>query len=288
MVDRILILGASGFVGLYLFKILQEAGYLVTGTGFQNMMPGLIPLNLLDRVEVSDTLAKVNPDLVIFLSGTKDINRCEYEPDYAVDMNIQAVKNYIDSCRENNQSPTTLFFSTDYVFDGCKGFYRASDKVSPCTVYGATNMLSERLLMLSGLPGKVLRVSAVMGRNGGFFRWLESHLCNSKPLSLYENTHFSPTSIGRVCQFVTKYARSISVDDVKGEMNISHLSDGYRMSRYQFGCSVAACMGIDAKLIVPEQLDIEKSFSNADLSLIPDGMTDFLDPAGWNELKHIF
>lgn len=288
MADRVLIFGASGFIGTYLHTALRLAGCQVTGTCHSRSAPGLVSLDLLDVSALRRCLSEARPDLVAFLSGTKDVERCEHDPAYACDLNVQVVRNYLDACQQTRLSPATLFFSTDYVFDGLRGRYRSGDAVGPRTVYGATNLLAERLLYASGLPGILLRVSAVMGRNGGFFKWLERSLAGDQPVLLFDNTYFSPTSIGRLCHFVNDYVASVPNTPAEDVMRIVHLSDGYRMSRYQFGCAVTARMGKPTRLLVPGQADFAASTFQADLSLMPDGLDEFHEPAGWNELENIF
>jgi dTDP-4-dehydrorhamnose reductase len=200
---------------------------------------------------------------------------------------LQVVRNYLDACQHADLAPATLFFSTDYVFAGTSGQYRSRDAVGPHTVYGATNLLAERLLLASHLPGIVLRVSAVMGKNGGFFQWLERSLADNQAISLFDNTYFSPTSIGRLCRFVTDYAATVQ-QEVPGRMHVTHLSDGYRLSRYEFGCAVAKRLGKPLSLLQPSQADFTASTFQADLSLVPDGLDEFLDSADWNELENIY
>lgn len=288
MAERVLIIGASGFIGGYLCESLSRPGCQVMGTYCKNPVEGLTPLNVLDTGAVKALLAEVVPDLVVFLAGTKDVQRCEREPGYAIDLNVEAVRNYVAACQALRQQPTTVFFSTDYVFDGVRGQYREGDAVGPRTVYGLTNLLAERLLVTSGLPGVLLRVSAVMGRRGGFFQWLDRSLSANQMVSLYDNTHFSPTSIGRLCRYIADYADSIVELASTTSMRVVHLSDGYRFSRYQFGCAVARCLGKSQALLQPSRADLSVSTFQADLSLMPNGLASFRAEADWGELENIF
>jgi dTDP-4-dehydrorhamnose reductase len=283
MARRVLILGASGFIGTYLTEHLVHEGHTVTGTYHGRARPGLVHLDLLDRAEIDNTLLNSDPDVVVLLSGTKDVSRCEKDPVYAVDLNFQTVRNFVESCARNNKAPQIIFFSTDYVFDGVKGAYRSGDPIGARTVYGLTNVLAERILQCSGLQSLVLRVSAVMGRSGGFFNWLETRLKRDEAVDLFENTFFSPTSIGRVCRFVAQ-----TVSEGVHSYRVCHLSDGYRMSRYQYGLAVAGALGKPASLVVPVTADTAGSHFQPDLSLLPDGMTAFRCVDSWDESGNIY
>ncbi len=284
MSKRILVLGASGFIGGYIVKHLSSSGHFVTGTYHDHPQNGLVKLDLLDLASLRHLLITSQPELVILLSGTKEVARCEKEPGFAVDLNVQTVRNYLNVCDLADVHPDTLYFSTDYVFDGSKGYYKYTDVVGPKTVYGATNMLAERLILSSVLPAIIVRVSAVMGRNGGFYCWLEKTLKSSKSVDLFDNTFFSPTSIGRLCSFVT----SVAEKKMKNGVELTHLSDGYRMTRFQFGQMLADKLGKPLSLITPKSAEIDGVGFQADLSLLPDGMHDFLDYQTWDELGRIF
>lgn len=284
MNNRILILGASGFIGSYLIEHIASCGHLVTGTYNLHQKPRLEHLDILNYEELIVTLSRIRPSLVIFLSGTKDVFRCEKEPAYAIDLNVQTVRNYITSCDSVGIKPNTLYFSTDYVFDGVKGHYNNGDPVGAKTVYGVTNILAERLFLAADLSTTIVRVSAVMGRRGGFYRWLEESLQNNRRITLFDNTYFSPTSIGRLCRYVNDIANLHFEEGVK----IAHLSDGYRLSRFQFGRLIAKKMQKPANFIVPEEADFDLTGFQPDLSILPDGMPMFKKNELWNEFEDIY
>lgn len=284
MAKKILILGASGFIGSYLVECLTSSGHSVTGTYYNHPKPKLEALNILNSEQLNKTMVRVCPDLVIFLSGTKEVSRCERDVEYAIDLNIQAVRNYLLTCNSLGIYPETLYFSTDYVFDGIKGHYSNTDPVGAKTIYGMTNILAERLFQASECPTLILRVSAVMGRRGGFFRWLEESLQNNKQISLFDNTYFSPTSIGRLCRYVTNIANQTIEKGTK----IAHLNDGYRLSRFQFGQLIAEKMGKPANLLVAEEAILGTAGFQADLSILSESITMFKKIELWNELEDIF
>jgi dTDP-4-dehydrorhamnose reductase len=284
MAKRILILGASGFLGSYLVERLTSCGHSVTGTYHGHPQPGLEHLDILNFEELCNTISRIRPELVVFLAGTKDVGRCEKEPGYAIDLNVLAARNYLASCGSVGVQPNTLYFSTDYVFDGVRGHYRNVDSVGAKTVYGVTNMLAERLFQAGELPTHILRVSAVMGRRGGFFRWLEENLQSDRQINLFDNTYFSPTSIGRLCRYVADVAKQ----NIREGVKIAHLSDGYRISRFQFGQLIAEKMGKPANLVLAQEAVFDVTGFQPDLSILPDGMTVFKKAELWNELEDIF
>ena len=284
MSKRILVLGASGFIGSYLFDRLTTHGHFVTGTYVQRQKSGLEHINLLNLEKLTSFLKRVRPELVVFLSGTKDVTRCEQDPAHALDLNVQAVRNYLTVCKTNGLQPATLYFSSDYVFDGVTGYYTNTSPLGPKTVYGATKMIAERLFLASDMSTLILRVSAVMGRKAGFFNWLEKSLETETPIGLFDNTYFSPTSIGRLCDFVV----NVADNGIGKGVQIAHLSDGYRMSRVEFGGLLALKLNKSKSLISVIKASVDGIGFQADLSLLPDGMNKFLDNQLFGEFKEIF
>jgi dTDP-4-dehydrorhamnose reductase len=289
MAERVLILGASGFIGSYLRESLGgHSQRQITGTYHRRAATDLVPLNVLDKQAMRELIGKICPQLVVLLAGTKDVERCESDPGYALDLNVQAVRNYVEACAAARVKPVTLFFSTDYVFDGHDGHYCRDSDIGPRTVYGLTNLLAEKVLTHSALPGVILRVSAVMGRRGGFFRWLETSLNTGQSISLFDNTYFSPTSIGRLCRFVEDCAQKALAAEQEAGMRVVHLSDGYRMTRYEFGCAIAGKLGKPLSLLQPSAANLAAATFQADLSLLPDDLKAFRSAHEWSEMEDIF
>ncbi|NKD76842.1 sugar nucleotide-binding protein [Haematospirillum sp. H1815] len=289
MADDVLIIGASGFIGGYLFDHLGDVPEVrLSGTAHRRAVSGLHVVDIRDRASMTALLSDVRPRVVIFLAGTKDVDRCEREPAHAMDLNVGAIRHYIDACAVNGLRPVTLYVSTDYVFGGCHGSYGRDARVGPATVYGLSKLLAERLLQASGLPGQILRVSAVMGRRGGFFRWFESEIRTGTTLTLFDNTYFSPTSIGRLCSHVRDFVQCRAVPGTCNDMTLAHLSDGCRMSRYEFGVRLAELKGVPVSRLQAGTADLVASTFQADLSLLPDGMTSLGCASDWKDLENVF
>lgn len=283
MSRRVLVLGASGFLGSYLYPHLKSAGHEVTGTYFGNPRDTLVQLDLHDQGAARELVKEVDPEVVLFLSGSKDVALCQRDPAHAVEKNLDTIRSLLAACATGCRSPHLIYFSTDYVFDGVQGGYRSTDQATPRTVYGLTKALAERLILASGLNCTILRASAVMGRSGGFFAWLESRLSEADEIELFNNTYFSPTSIGNLCDFVSSL-----LNDSLDSKTVRNYSDGYRLSRYQFASLVATRTGRSLGRLIETTADFESSLFQPDVSLIPDGSSSFRDPQSWNELARIY
>lgn len=70
---KVLIVGASSFIGLRLFRhFLADARYGVAGTYYEHRKDEWLQhLDITDPVEMEQVLQMVQPDVVVWVAGTK-------------------------------------------------------------------------------------------------------------------------------------------------------------------------------------------------------------------------
>lgn len=142
----------------------------VHGTHFRNPLPGTnICLDVTDRDSVQTFVESYRPDVLIWLSGSKDVSRCELEPNHAFSVNTAPIEVLGSIAKHVNPHMHIILFSTDYVFDGVRGQYRDTDRCYPTTQYGKSKLQAEIILRNCGVPYTIIRTSAVMARGGGDF-----------------------------------------------------------------------------------------------------------------------
>lgn len=269
MSKKTLILGASGFIGRHLFNFLKQKKYEVFGTSFSQKSDNFISINLSEKQQVKALLADIKPDVVIFLAASKDVVKCQSDPNYAIESNIFTVQSYLSACSELDIDPATLYLSTDYVFSGEDGYYLDTCTVSPSTVYGMTKAISEKLFLNSSNNYFILRVSAVMSPSFGFYAMVKNALDAKKNIEMFGNVVFSPTSISNLSNYI------LQLIETPASKRLIHFSDGYRMSRYGLALSIAESIGADTSLIKSINLNFSESLFQKDLSLIPTGSNEF-------------
>ena len=118
MAKRILVVGASGFIGSRLLKRLGGSG---RGTGFQRCSSRLRKFDI-----GSESIRRLypptdRPDVCVLLASETNIDECARNPvathKLNVDATIQTIKNLIED------SVKPIFISSDTVFDGDIGKY---------------------------------------------------------------------------------------------------------------------------------------------------------------------
>jgi dTDP-4-dehydrorhamnose reductase len=272
MMQTVSVIGVSGFVGSRLFatlnKVLPGRGdYATTGTHFSQAaaIGDTEHLDLTKPDCLRDYVLRRRPDTLILVAGSKDLSRCERDPDFAYQLNTVPVDVLCDCIAKNKLTTRLLYISSDYVFDGVKGNYKASDPPSPTTNYGRSKALAERRLLFGDVDGAVVRTAAVMGRHGGFLGWLLHERQNRDSLALLDNSHFSPTPIELLADCVIE----IIAGRVETTDRIFHACGSTRMSRYDFGVlanEVLSELGVTGSSC---RLEREVLPESRDLSLLP-------------------
>lgn len=157
---RILLLGASGFVGGGLWTSLT-ARHEVVGTCSSQDVPGLVRVDLRDAAALAD-LARRDFDLVLHCAGLVDLAAAESDPSLAHQLNVESVRTVRDAVAG---SPTTvLLISTDNVFPGTAGEYTERDEPSPVNAYGRSKLAAEQVL-LEDPRHLVVRIPMIFGRS---------------------------------------------------------------------------------------------------------------------------
>ncbi|MEN9389858.1 MAG: hypothetical protein RLY61_942 [Candidatus Parcubacteria bacterium] len=98
--SKILITGASGYVGSRIYKDLKDAGFDVVGT-FNNtkLFDDLVKVDLTNQQQVKDLITEVKPRVIIHTAADAHTNTCEQYPDYAQKINTEATKYLVDEAK---------------------------------------------------------------------------------------------------------------------------------------------------------------------------------------------
>lgn len=156
---RILLLGASGFVGGGLWSSLAHR-HEVVGTFATRPAEGLVHADLCDERRLA-SLAAGGFDLVIHAAGLVPLEAAEADPALAHRLNVRPVEVLLDAVR--GPGTKLLLLSSDNVFDGTRDRYTEEDPTSPVNAYGRTKVAAEELLLAEG-GHLVVRIPLVFGR----------------------------------------------------------------------------------------------------------------------------
>lgn len=125
---RVLITGATGFVGGYLIAHLRAAhpGWAITGTtlgeqrtaGSEQRAEGaaIVPLDLRDAAATAALVARVQPGAVFHLAGQSNVPVSFADPEATLTNNIMSTLHLLDACRAHAPAARLLIVSSAEVY----------------------------------------------------------------------------------------------------------------------------------------------------------------------------
>ena len=256
---KILIIGASGFIGHHLYEyLIYKSKIELIGTYKTRKKKSFVFLDCNDRNNFLKSLEFFKPDIIIWSAGEKNLNITENDPSFNSDKEVLPIKTILNYQKKVNISkPYFIFLSSDYVFSGEKGNYKSTDLPDPKTKYGFSKYYSEHEIIQNSNNYCIIRLGGVLGMGGLFFNWIYNEIRNHKIIELHPY-YFSPTPINTLCEAILFCIKK----QMKG---VFHLSGNVRLSKFQFGEQLKKCFKNNkAKLIEKKSL---KSSNIIDRSL---------------------
>lgn len=149
-------------------------------------------MDITNREEVNRVVKEFAPDVIFHCAAWTAVDKAEDMSDACYNVNVVGTKNIVDASIE--VGATTIYMSTDYVFDGTKeGLYTEEDKVNPKSVYGKTKFLGEEEVRRNP-KHFITRISWVFGINGhNFIRTMLKLAENHSELNVVDDQFGSPT-----------------------------------------------------------------------------------------------
>ncbi len=270
--EKILIIGANGFLGLNIFKILdkkenKDQNFSFIAADLRNInIPTDFPFFHIDITNSGETLKKIkkiSPDIIILTAALTNVDQCEIHKKIAKKININGSKNVIKACRKN--SSKLIFISTDFVFDGTKknGNYNELDTPNPINYYGKTKFEAEKALINSEIEYLICRTSVLYGWNKtkfNFIIWILDKLKHNEKISIVFNQINSPTFVNNLAGILLKLIEK----DIQG---ILHSAGDCALNRYEMAIKCAEIFNYDKDLIEKIEFIKQKALRPNDVSL---------------------
>jgi len=141
-----------------------------------------------------------------------------------------------------------MYISTDYVFNGEKGYYKEDDLPDPINYYGLTKLKGEDVVKKICNNFVIARTSVIYGVNKiNFVLWVIDQLKKKKQVNIVKDQYVSPTLNIDLAEQIL----GLIEKDARG---IFHTSGGERINRYYFTMIIADVFGLDKKLINPVRM----------------------------------
>jgi dTDP-4-dehydrorhamnose reductase len=241
---KILLTGASGFIGQYLVKYKPE-NLEIKGTYFSTK-PDLPQIELvqMDLSDIEGFLVnhKGKYDCIIHCAAEASLGECDKNPEKAFLLNSVATEKLARWSQQ--QKSRFAFLSTDIVFDGKKELYNEMDIPEPVNIYGKSKLQAEQSITKIHKNAVIIRLALCMGRGIGkttsFIDLLLSNLENNQPNQLYYDEFRTPVS----ANFAAETIWTIAQSTFKG---IVHLTGTNKVNRYDLSLAILDYLNLDKK-----------------------------------------
>jgi len=263
---KILVTGASGFLGAYIVNYLRAAGSVIA-----TLRSSSIPkstegvewhyLDITNPLSVNKLFNEEQPDAVVHAAAMAAISSCESDPESAERINVQGTFNVAQAAMM--VGAYLILLSTDLVFDGEAAPYDENSKPSPLSVYGRTKLQSEAKCPRNSL---ILRLALSFGKRIGagtptFFDEAINRIGHKEEVFFFHDEWRTPI-------WAADVARHIPMILERKPEGILHVGGPERMSRLEMGVRACRILGMDSGPIKSvSRLDLPGPPRPRDLSL---------------------
>ena len=247
--EKVLVTGASGLLGSKLVKTAREVFEVIPTHGSTPLFKDSIKMDITDFAQVSKIFNRVHPDYVMHTAAMTNVDKCETDKENAWKINVKGTENIATICGKSNIKP--VYVSTDYVFNGEKGFYSEEDSAAPINYYGMTKLEGENKVRQNCDDYLITRTSVLYGWNkqkSNFATWIINSLRNNTSIKVADDHFNSPTLADNLAEILVEMLRK----NLKGTY---HTAGDERISRYEFACAIAKAFSLNEKLITPTKMD---------------------------------
>ena len=243
---KILITGANGMLGSSLCRIYHKDHKVYA---FHRDDRCFSPcsadysLDLMDSNRVQELFIHIKPDLVIHCAGLTSVDRCEKDPELAIEANETVIENIARSCTAETK---LVYLSTDQVYGKTADYSEDNDGLYPVNQYGRTKLQGEKKVQELCSDYIVVRTN-IFGWNVKPGRissaeWIYRSLKKSEEITLFTDYTFSPI----YTECLGDIIMNLVGEDFTGVINTGSPKP---CSKYDFGIQLAEEFGFDHALI---------------------------------------
>ena len=263
---KLLVVGGSGLLGYKVAELAVGEFETFATYNFRSVeLQGcnFLKLNKCDRSATLALVKKIKPDVVIDTAALHNVDYCETHRDEAWKVNVEGTRNVADACKEI--SAKMIFISTDYVFDGKKGFYNEKDASNPLHFYAKTKLEGETIVKEADIDYAIARPSVIYGWNPSelaglrsssgksmnFVIWVLNELRSGEEIKIVTDQYSSPTLADNLAEVLLALSKS-------QRKEVYHTAGKTCINRFNFAKKIAEIFDLNGSLIKPVTSDAFK------------------------------
>ena len=245
---RILVIGASGQVGRAIVELYGQCN--VVGTFNSHTEANMLEFNLTglknETQRLRQMIESIRPEVTFICAGFTWVDGCELDPEKALDINACSPAIIASIVKQNGGK--TVYYSTDYVFDGRENkLWSEEDVVNPINVYGRSKAEGERRLLEADPEALIIRTTGVFGPDKyekNFVYQLCRKISSDCALKCAIDQYGCPTYSRDLAKWSLKLLES-------GEVGIFHCVGPETCNRYSFAILLADFFNLPKDRIIP-------------------------------------
>ena len=150
---KVLIFGASGFVGSYLSQEFIDNGYKVVGTDKVNgpMLPTEVEFyetDLMKNSDVENLINNVAPDIIVNLAAISSVGASWNIPQTTVQINVVGALNIMEAARKSEKKPKILFVGSSEEYVISNTLIDERTELNASNPYGISKVTQEQFAKL--------------------------------------------------------------------------------------------------------------------------------------------
>ncbi len=251
---KVVVTGANGLLGQTLINLLLEENEVYDVYGLSRGTNRTersdftyISIDITVHDKLSEVIDEIAPEVVVNTAAMTNVDLCETEKEACDILNVDVVANLAKICE--NSRTHLIHISTDFIFDGEKGYYKETDVPNPLSHYGWSKLKSEQVLQRSAAKFSILRTILVYGLVKNMARnnivlWVKEMLENGKEITIVDDQFRMPTYVEDLAM-----ACKIAMDS-KAE-GIFNISSNTLLSIYEMVLQIADVFNLNKDLVKP-------------------------------------
>jgi|TARA_B110000114_G_scaffold172518_1_gene199278 dTDP-4-dehydrorhamnose reductase len=200
---RILIFGASGFLGLHLVNFLKKkkVELITCGRNSSNS----IKIKNYDKKYLSNLIIKKKPKVIINLVALTDVDLCEQKPLLAKKVNTDIIKSISEIIKKNKLNIKLIHISTDQVYSG--NGRKPENKTILLNEYSKSKFNGEKYVLK--INGSIIRTNffGISKTNKNFVDWIIKSNIKKKKKNVFTNIFFSPIYVKSLCRYIYLFCK---------------------------------------------------------------------------------
>lgn len=243
---RILVVGASGFLGSRVFDRFKVNNEVVGTSHTYGLNSNYQYIDATKYSEVEKLVLGFEPNLIINCAGLTDVDVCESRPEYSWLLNVKLPANLARMAKLTGSKYIQI--STDHFQNS--NLMSESDDVLPVNIYGFHKFLAESIIN-DIYPNPIIIRTNFFGLSSStkdsFLDWILKSLDSKTEIRGFNDIFFTPVGI----EIVIDAIEFLVGIDYKGKINVSANES---LSKFDFINRVAMICNYDKRLVIQDSV----------------------------------